>query len=92
MRGGFRIEDANKRVVYAYTAQGRNFHQPTEEERLLIIRAIAKMSKRSEAVKTIFELAARRQRSGCHIEDHSALYPHRIRAKVVVSARQYAPG
>ena len=45
--GGYRIEDANKRVLlYVYPSHTSDFLKPSEEEALIIVRAIAKMSKR----------------------------------------------
>ena len=48
-KGGYRIEDANKRVllyVYPQNNQTMNYKMPSEEETLMIVKAIAKMSKR----------------------------------------------
>ena len=48
-KGGYRIEDANRRVllyVYPQNNQTNNYHMPSDEEALMIVKAIAKMSKR----------------------------------------------
>lgn len=48
-RGAHPIEDADKRVllyVYPQNNQTSNYKMPSDEEALLIVKAIAKMSKR----------------------------------------------
>ena len=49
--GGYRIEDANKRVLLYVYPKGKdtaNHKKPSDEEALTIVKAIAKMSKRGK--------------------------------------------